>query len=146
IGILVITDLTMEVTPRSVLCFGGNSGSALAVASGGTAPYTYVWSNGVMGPELLNATAGTYSVTATEVNGCTVSRTITITQPTQLQATVTGVNAPCFGGTGSVSVTAVGGTAPYTYLWNNGATTAQVTGITAGTYMVTVTDVNLCTA
>lgn len=147
IGILVVDDLTLEVTPRDVLCFGENTGSALAVTNGGTAPYTFVWSNGATTPEISSLFAGTYSVTVTESNGCSLSETITITEPPLLTVSATRVNLLCFDiETGSATATATGGAVPYSYLWSNGETTPQITGLAAGPYSVTVTDINFCTA
>ncbi|MDX1941740.1 MAG: SdrD B-like domain-containing protein, partial [Saprospiraceae bacterium] len=127
------------------LCNGDNSGSILVTASGGDTPYSYIWSNGASGPEVTNLIAGTYTVTVTDANSCKLNQTVNISQPTKVTASSSGNNLTCAGAAnGSVSVTVVGGTAPYTYLWSNGRTTAQVTGLAAGTYTVTVTDSNFC--
>jgi len=132
----------------NVNCFGGNNGTATASASGGTGALTYSWApsggNGTIGTGL---TAGTYTVTVTDVNGCSVNTTVVITQPTQLTAAVsTSTNINCFGGNnGSATVTAAGGTTGYTYLWNNGQVNANATGLTAGSYTATVTDNKGCT-
>ena len=93
-------------------------------------------------------TAGTYTVTVTDANGCKATATVAITQPPVLTATATGVNVKCFGAAdGSATVTAVGGTPAYTYNWlPSGGTLATATGLTAGTYTVTVTDANGCRA
>ncbi|MBK7869176.1 MAG: T9SS type A sorting domain-containing protein [Saprospiraceae bacterium] len=142
----IISDFALGVVPRNVLCNGDNSGSVLVTASGGDMPYTYAWSNGASGPEVTNLTAGTYTVTVTDANGCTLNQTVNITQPSQVSASASGNNLTCAGANnGSVAVTVSGGTAPYTYAWNSGQTTAQVTGLPAGTYTVTVTDSNFCT-
>jgi gliding motility-associated-like protein len=139
-------------TSVNVLCFGGNNGSATATATGGTAPYNYSWNTT---PAQLTATAtgltaGTYVVTVTDANGCTSTATVTITQPTQLTAIISSsVNILCFGGNnGSATVTAGGGTPAYSYSWNTtpAQLTATATGLTAGNYVVTVTDANGCTA
>ncbi len=139
------------------VCFGGNTGSISITASGGTAPYTYTWTgpNGFTSTnEDLSALAsGTYQVTVRDANACTtlVGPQITITQPTQLALTQSQVNNVCFGGnSGSISITASGGTAPYTYAWTgpNGftSTTEDLQNLVAGTYQVTITDTNSCAA
>jgi len=145
--ILVVSDFTIEVIPRNVLCFGGNSGSILVTPSGGTTPYTYLWSNGQTVSEVLNLVAGTYTVTVTEDNGCVLTETITITQPPLLTLSVIGNNADCFGDeSGTATATASGGTPPYTYNWSDSQTGPTANGLEAGTYTVTATDANFCTA
>ncbi len=133
----------------NVLCFGGNTGSASVTVVGGTAPYTYVWSpSGGTTANATGLTAGTYTVTVTDANGCITSTTVTITQPPLLTSSFTQVNVLCNGScTGSATVTAGGGTAPYSYAWNpSGQATATATGLCAGTYTCTTTDSHGCTA
>src|SRR5690606_25274181 len=111
-----------------------------------TAPYTYLWNNGETTPTISGLVAGNYSVGITDANGCTVSQSFNITQPTALTASTSQSNIACNGeDTGVASITVSGGVAPYTYLWSNGETTAAITGLTAGTYTVDVTDANGCT-
>ncbi|PXY38650.1 adhesin, partial [Flavobacterium cheongpyeongense] len=93
--------------------------------------------------------AGAYTVTVTDANGCTATRNFTITQPTAIStATAAQTNVSCNGGSnGSASVTPSGGAGGYTYSWSpSGGTAATATGLSAGTYTVTVTDANACTA
>jgi PKD-like domain/SprB repeat/Secretion system C-terminal sorting domain len=129
-----------------VTVFGGNDGAADVTASGGNSPYTYLWSTGATTQAIGNLVAGTYTVTVTDANGCTNTDLVVITQPTQLTVTVTGEDAYCNQSNGSVTASANGGVAPYSYLWNTGATTATVNGLAAGTYTVTATDNNGATA
>ncbi|MEZ4721442.1 MAG: gliding motility-associated C-terminal domain-containing protein [Flavobacteriales bacterium] len=128
-------------------CNGAADGGATASGAGGTPGYTFGWNNGATSASLAGVVAGTYSVTITDVNGCTDSASVTISQPTALVATATlDSNAACNGGsTGGATATEAGGTGPYAYLWSNAATTASITGVVAGTYSVTITDVNSCT-
>ncbi|WP_115839727.1 T9SS type A sorting domain-containing protein, partial [Winogradskyella sediminis] len=130
-----------------VSCNGGSDGSATASATGGTAPYTYAWSNGATTASIVGVVAGTYNVTITDANGCTDTTSVTVTEPTALVASsVVDSNASCNGGVdGSATASATGGTVPYTYLWSNAATTASIVGVAAGTYNVTITDANGCT-
>ena len=135
-----------------VLCFGNSTGAIDLTVIGGTGVYTYVWTkNGFpFAPttqDLTGLTFGTYNVTITDFNGCTTTASATITQPADaLAASRTFVNVLCFGNaTGSVDLTVTGGTSPYTYVWSNGATTQDITGLIAGTYTVTITDFNGCT-
>jgi len=146
ITINIISNLGVNLIPRDALCFGDNSGSVLAVATGGTQPYTYSWSNGNTTNEITGLTAGTYTLTVTEANGCNVIQTVTVGQPSQLTAIATGTNPKCVDAAdGTATAAANGGTAPYQYAWNTGGFTASINGLVAGTYSVTITDANLCT-
>ncbi|WP_316805660.1 beta strand repeat-containing protein, partial [Pedobacter nototheniae] len=139
----------IDVPPVEVKCFGQNTGSATASAVGGTGAYTYLWSNGTTSATAANLAAGVYTVTVTDANGCSDTEDITITQPAAaLSATIsTQTDVACFGSdTGSATVSATGGTAPYTYSWNTSPvqTSATASNLIAGSYMVTVTDANNC--
>ena len=136
----------VDITVTHVSCFNGNNGSADAVVNTGVAPYTYVWSNGGNTSTISTLTAGDYTVSVTDVNGCIGIFTTTITQPTELIATTSSTNTTCELDNGTATVTATGGTTDYTYLWSDGQTTATATNLTAGTYTATVTDANMCTA
>ncbi|MFM7016448.1 MAG: beta strand repeat-containing protein, partial [Bacteroidota bacterium] len=147
--ILQPTQLTIAIpSTTNVLCNGASTGSATALASNGTANYTYQWNNGATTASISNLTAGTYTVTATDSKGCTISSATTITQPSLLTAAIpSSTNVLCNGGaTGAATATALNGTPNYTFLWNTGSTTATINNLTAGTYTVTATDVNGCTA
>jgi len=143
--------LTDAITILSnVSCNGENNGSTLATLSGGVSPYSYSWMpGGQTTASATGLTAGTYTITVTDSNGCTKSNTAIITQPAALSvsANVT-ANVSCNGGSnGTVSATPSGGTSPYTYSWlPGGQTTATVTGLSAGTYSVIITDNNNCVA
>ena len=128
--------LVASATSTNVNCNGGANGTIDLTVTGGTTAYTYVWSNGATTQDLSSLAAGTYSVTVTDANGCTATATKTITQPTTLTATASSTNALCYGcNNGTASVTPAGGTSPYSYVWSNGATTQNVTGLVAGTYL-----------
>ncbi|MBK8847552.1 MAG: SprB repeat-containing protein [Bacteroidetes bacterium] len=130
---------------HSISCRGGNDGELTATATGGSAPYTYAWSNGQSGAIATNLTAGIYTVTATDANGCTGTASFSLTQPQKLVAIIgNSTNAACGLCNGTASVSASGGTAPYSYLWSNGSTSDQISSLCAGTYTVTVTDGKGC--
>ena len=132
----------VAIDGSSVDCFG-DEGTASVQISGGTAPFTYQWSNGDS-TATISSMAGSYTVTVTDDNGCVLSAgPVDITEPSQLTATGSATPADCFGNEGTASVTAGGGTTPYTYLWSNGDNTAAISDV-AGTYTVTVTDDNGC--
>ncbi|MFZ5554372.1 MAG: T9SS type A sorting domain-containing protein [Bacteroidota bacterium] len=132
----------------NVLCYGGSTGSAAASATGGSSPYSYLWNNGQTTQTATGLSAGTYTVTITDANGCTSSQTANITEPSALASSISSsTNVLCNGGnTGSAAASATGGTSPYTYLWSNSQSTATATGLSAGTYTVTITDANGCTS
>ena len=150
----VVLGLTGSQTNAS--CGGVCDGTATATVSGGTAPYTYVWSHGptTTTPALTDVVstlcAGGYTVTVTDVNGCTKSQTYTITQPAVLTASITSTNVACSGGSTGAAIVAIGGgTAAFSINWTpgilvgNGTTT--ITNLIAGTYSVQITDANFCT-
>ena len=113
--------------------------------TGGTAPYTYAWSNNTTLEDPAGLAAGTYTVTVTDANGCTATTTVTITQPSVLTSSYTQVNVGCFGNnTGSIDLTVNGGVAPYIYAWSNQAITQDLNNIPSGVYTVTATDANGC--
>ncbi len=131
----------------NVDCNGNSTGSITAnAATGGASPYTYLWSNGGTNLTNSNLAAGTYTITVTDANGCTDTASATITEPSPLNVFTNKTDETCSGAAdGSINSTIAGGTAPYTFLWSNGATTQNVSGLAAGTYTITVTDVNGCT-
>lgn len=130
-------------TSTNVTCYGYNNGTAHVSAMSGQPPYTYIWSNGATTQDVVGLAPGTYTVTVSDVNGCSNQRAVTITQPTQLVCTATSVPMNC-GLLGSATISATGGTPAYSYLWSNGQTTTTIS-VTAGTYTATVTDANGCT-
>jgi hypothetical protein len=145
--------VTGAITQTSFInCFGQSTASFNVVASGGTSPYgSYSWSNGSSGTSVSNVGAGTYTVTITDSKGCQGTQSITVTQPSQLNGTLSpsiynGYNISCKGGNnGTVSVTPTGGTSPYSYAWNTGAITPNINTLPAGNYSVTITDSKSCT-
>ena len=135
----------------NVSCFGGSNGAATVSVSGGTPSYSYSWSpSGGTAATATGLSAGSYTVTITDANSCTKTQAVTITQPASALAVGTSkTDATTNGGTnGTATATPSGGTPGYTYSWNTSPiqTTAMATGLTAGTYTVTVTDANGCTA
>ena len=143
-----VAALSLSSNNTHVACFGNSSGSSVITPSGGTTPYTYLWSNGSTTAGITNLASGTYTVTVTDAKGCTASSISTINQPAaplSLSATSNDIN--CTGNSiGSVNVTPTGGTTPYTYQWSNGSNQQNITNLSANTYTVTVTDANGCTA
>ncbi len=123
--------------------------SGIAAPTGGTAPYMYAWNPGGQTTQTAtNLCAGTFQVNVTDDHGCTATGFVTITNPTVLSVTTSGTDATCGTCTdGSATATPAGGTTPYTYSWSPGScTTANCTGLVPGSYTVTITDANGCTA
>ena len=141
------TQLIVITSATAVSCNGGSNGAVSSIATGGTSSYSYLWSNGSTSSIVTGMSAGTYTVTATDANGCTATATATITEPTAVVASIgTPTNVSCNGGSdGSATASGSGGTSPYSFAWSGGAgSSATATGLSAGTYTVTVTDANGC--
>ncbi len=130
-----------------IRCFGEDNGTASANVTGGTGPYEYLWSDGQATATASDLAAGTYTVTATDANGCQASATVSIAAPEALSGQITLVQHPVCNNNqnGSASAMASGGTPPYTYLWSDGQTTTTATGLGAGLHTATVTDAAGCT-
>ncbi|MEM6397631.1 MAG: SdrD B-like domain-containing protein, partial [Bacteroidota bacterium] len=140
------SDLNVSADVTSVDCNGDATGAIDLTVTGGTAPYTFLWSNGAMTEDLMNIPAGSYTGTVTDANGCTISATLTVTEPPALGVSADVTNVDCNGdATGAIDLTVTGGTAPYTFLWSNGAMTEDLMNISTGSYTGTVTDANGCT-
>ena len=139
------TFLAAPVTTQPSFC-GQANGQATVNPSGGVSPYTFLWSNGQTTQTIINLTAGTYTITVTDFNGCTRRRNAVVTLSNGPVITlVNQTDVLCHGdASGSLDISVVGGSLPYTYNWSNGSTTQDITGLTAGTYTVIVTDSALC--
>ncbi|MCI5058793.1 MAG: T9SS type A sorting domain-containing protein, partial [Flavobacteriales bacterium] len=127
---------------------GANDGTATAIAFNGAQPYTYVWSTGASSNTINNLSPGTYSVTVTDNNGCVLS-TVIVVNPSNCNISATATSTPESGAgnaDGNLSASVTGGSSPFTYSWNNGSTTQNVTGVPGGNYTVIVTDANGCMA
>jgi gliding motility-associated-like protein len=137
----------------NVLCNGAATGAIDLEVISGTSPLSFAWSNGSTAEDLIGASGGSYSVAVTDANGCAWSGQWTVTEGAEIaiEANVSsytgGFEVSTFGGSdGSVGILASGGTQPYSYLWSNGSTASNQSGLPAGTYTVTITDANGCTA
>ena len=147
IAITVNPVVNLEATVTDAACNGDATGAIGLTVNGGTAPFTYAWSNNEDTEDIDNLTAGSYTVTVTDANGCTAELTKTVNEPAAIDISATVVDADCEGNTtGSIDLAVTGGTAPYSYSWDNGETTQDISGLAEGTYEVTVTDANNCTA
>jgi uncharacterized repeat protein (TIGR01451 family) len=137
-----IAPFSVPVSTTVASCTNGTA--TAGPITGGTPPYTYLWSNGSTAASISGLVMGSYSCVVTDAGGCSatgygyVSQSITITVPT------TPTPATCLASDGAIIGFGSGGLPPYTYLWSNGATTQAQTGLTSGSYNVTVTDANGC--
>ena len=141
-----IFDVTPVVT--NISCFGANDGSIDLNFIGGIAPVTLVWNDGsTSGTSRNNLPPGIYSVVITDSKPCTISRTFTIVEPSilSLSANLSNPLDCTNGSSGDIDLIIAGGVPPYSFLWTNGATTEDLSGVTAGNYGVTLTDANGCT-
>lgn len=131
----------------NVSCYDSANGELATIFSGGTAPFTYLWSDGQTTQTATNLVPGSYSVTVTDTNGCVDnSASVNITQPDSLYiSSLTSTAVLCNGGnSGTTSITAMGGTPNYSYLWSSGSTSDTALNLISGSYAVTISDANGC--
>lgn len=147
-NILVNTSPAMAVQSSSTdaTCFNGASGTAEVLVNSGATPFTYNWSDGQSASQAINLMAGSYTVTVTDANGCTVEETVAVGQAPAIVLNVSTTAATCGGSNGTASVNGIGGTGLLSYLWSGGQITSNLNTLSAGSYTVTATDANACTA
>lgn len=141
------TALTSTVATTNAVCFGNSDGTATLGASGGTAPYTYLWSNSNTTSNPTNLAAGTYTFTVTDANSCEFSGSTGISEPADIIITATTYDVLCRDDlTGSLDASVAGGIGTLLFQWNDPAssTSEDISGLAAGNYTVTVTDDSLC--
>jgi SprB repeat/Secretion system C-terminal sorting domain/HYR domain len=127
---------------------GANDGTAAAAPSGGTPDYGYVWSNGATTMAITNLTPGSYSLTATDANGCSVVQTVTVNSfGCMLSVNIASTSTTCNGSNdGTAFVTLTGAVDPVVFAWSNGVTADNISGLSPGSYTVSVLDANNCQA
>ncbi|MCC6725296.1 MAG: T9SS type A sorting domain-containing protein [Saprospiraceae bacterium] len=136
----ILGGIVVATSSSGVIPCNGGSTTITVSATGGTPAYS--------GTGTFTAPAGTYNYTVTDQNGCVANTTITVTQPPALLLSISKTNVTCYNGqNGTAKVSVLGGTSPYSYLWNTipAQTTATATNLEVGTYLVTVTDAKGCT-
>ncbi len=143
--VLAVTDLSATASTSNPLCYGTNTGSVTVVASGGTGPYTYDWAGSTASNTVLSGLGeGSYSVVVTDAYGCSTSASASVNEPAAWVVSAA-VTPAIFGTDGAIDLTVNGATGPYTYSWDNNATTQDLNNIDGGTYVVTITDSLGCT-
>jgi hypothetical protein len=144
-NVIQIPALQISASLTNITCNSGNNGEINTTVTGGTAPYDFLWSNGSTDEDPANLLAGSYVVTVTDANQCTISSDWVLTEPDAISLTESISAVSCNGGTdGSIDITASGGNPDYQYLWSTGSTSSFIENLIAGDYMVSVTDVSLC--
>lgn len=141
--------LLLSTISTDATCGDSEDGTATAQVSGGVSPYTYLWSDttGQTTSTAINLSMGTYSVTVTDANGCSIIGSETVGAPMQVTLQITTSDALCFGSNDGTAAVAIvnGDINNFNVIWNNGMTTPQITGLASGMYAVTVSDANGCT-
>lgn len=129
-----------------VNCGNENSGTASVSATGGTSPYSYIWSdaNNSTSPSITGLAAGIYVVSVNDANNCSTSASVTISNPGELSIIVNSQNIICSHNLGSAQVIIQTGQEPFSYQWSTGQNTGYISNLQAGTYTITVTDDNNC--
>ncbi|MEZ4721143.1 MAG: LamG-like jellyroll fold domain-containing protein [Flavobacteriales bacterium] len=129
-----------------VLCYSEDDGRIYASSTGGSGVHSYLWSNSATTDSIINLDSGMYVLTVTDTNGCAAIDSALIQEPADsVHITLTVIDANCLGGAnGSISSSAVGGTAPYAYLWSTGDTASAIDTLVSGTYTLTITDGHGC--
>ena len=139
--------MTLTSSIIDVSCFDGSDGRIDIDIEGGQEPYEFDWSNGSTSEDIVGLIAGSYTVTATDANGCELIRTMSVNEPVLLEVTADATSVSCNGGNdGSIGITINGGNLPYTFEWSNGMIIKDIGGLIAGEYTVTVTDAKGCVA
>lgn len=133
--------LTVSISSNDESSCGSSDGDALASVSGGTTPYSYLWSDSQVSAAAVGLSAGVYILTVTDNSASTVTQSVTIScAGGALSGALSSTNGLCGSSNGSISSSITGGSTPYSYLWSNGATTTSLTGLENGSFTLTVTD------
>jgi len=142
-----VSDLEVTDTIRSVAsCLSASDGGLTVTVSGGAGPYTYAWSNGATSAANLGLTPGDYGLTVTDAAGCTIEEQYTVEASDGFSVEATIVEPLCGGSNGTILLDLEEDEARYSLNWSNGATTANISGLSPGIYSVTITDtLSTCT-
>ena len=139
-----VDGLFIDFVPDPISCFGANDATLTANVSGGTGVYTYLWNTGATTETIENLSPGFYQLTVVDNGNCEAEQFFEVIDTEQISATTNTLMAFCGNANGSIAISPEGGTAPYTYLWNTGATTPSISNLSGGTYELTLSDLNGC--
>jgi hypothetical protein len=143
-SITSLPPIVISETITNPYCSGDVSGAIDLAVLGGSGVYTFLWSNGLTEQDIDNLGSGLYTVTVTDSTGCSAQKTFMLTNSTLISATSVLKHTGCNQINGGIDITPSGGIAPYTFLWNNGATTEDIQNVGAGNYSVRITDAVGC--
>jgi len=146
VNVLNCNDFEVELSKKDITCKDTSDGMITALTAGGTAPFSYSWSNGGISQSIDNLSSGNYTVTVNDSNGCSVTNSISLSQSSSaLSINLNENNISAIGeNDGSVSAQVSGGNSPYSYEWSNGSTSTSISNLVHGSYDVKVTDSNGC--
>jgi hypothetical protein len=137
--------LDPNIVGTTPLCYGDSNGAVVSNTLGGTMPYTYLWSTTDTSDSLGGLFAGTYEVTVTDARNCVASETYLLQQPAEISVTISAPNVTCSADeNGFANATATGGVGLLSYAWDNGSTGNSISGLSVGSYQMTVSDTNMC--
>jgi gliding motility-associated-like protein len=137
--------LTASFNVTNVRCNSGNDGAVDLTTTGGTAPYSYEWGYGPTTEDINGLFEDLYVVTITDANDCVLIDSVNVTDPAPVVRHVTTTPSDCGFSNGTITLDSItGGTAPFIYTWETGATTAQIIGLASGDYDLSITDANSC--
>ena len=142
---VLLSDFSAAGTSNNPLCNGTNTGSVSVLATGGSAPYVYDWTNSTsFSSALAGLSGGTYECIITDANGCVDTVSTTVIEPSAFSVSITTTDE-LVGNDGSIDLIVNGANAPYSYSWSNGATTEDISALVGGEYIFTISDANGCT-
>jgi len=147
IEILNHPTVVIQSTSTNATCYGICDGTASIIASGGLSPYTFLWSENAgssISDNVNNLCAGEYFVTVNDGNLCPSVSQVTISEPEEFSLNTIISNSDCSLSNGSIIINTIGGTLPYSYNWSSGYSNNPIFGISGGSYIVTISDVNGC--
>ncbi len=134
-----------NVNHSNAICYKDSNAFIDLSVNGGTSPYSYLWNNGAITEDIINLNAGEYFISIIDGNDCELINFFTISEPDSLISNVIKKDVECLGdNSGSIEVSTIGGTAPYSYYWNTGAESQNLIDLTVGEYILTTKDSNNC--
>lgn len=134
-----------QLISTPISCYGENDGAIISLEIGGVTPYSYEWNNGQTTNKLSMLSMGEYMLTLTDANGCDTTLKTIVSEPDEILIASDLMDDTCQRAVGSISVEVTGGVLPYTYTWSPIAKSGEsITGLTLGSYAVTITDSEEC--